>query len=159
MGVDRQARQPETDTPDHVGRLAAHPRQADQVLHGCGHHAGESLVDGPAEPDEALRLGTEETGRVDESLQLGRVGLAQIGRRRVTGEDRRRDHVDPFIGGLGREHRGHQQLKWIVEVKCTQFLGRPGVLEGQAASRLSGPSFWSSRSGHAGQRKRPGSTW
>ena len=55
----------------------------------CGHLAAESLVERPAEPDQALRLGPEEPGRVDERLQLGRIGVAQIGRRRVPGEDRR----------------------------------------------------------------------
>ena len=45
----------------------------------------------------------------------------------------RRDHVDPGVGALGREDRGHQQLERVLVVERAQLLGAARVLLGQAA--------------------------
>ena len=92
---------------------------------------------------------------MNQRLQLRRISVTEIGRRRVTLEHPGRDQVDLFVGGLGGQHRRHQKLERGGEVKGAQLLGRARVLAGQAAGRLPGTPFWGSWSGHGLQGRDP----
>ena len=55
----------------------------------------------------------------DRAFQLGlrRVGI--IFRGPIFLEQRRRDHVDPLISGLGGENCGHQQFQRVAKIQLT----------------------------------------
>ena len=148
VGVHRQAGKPEADAEDHVGRLAPHAGQGDEVLHGVRDLAPEALVEGGAQTHEAPGLGAEEPGGVDQRLQLGRIGVAEVGRRRVAGEHLGRDQVDLLVGGLRRQDVATSSWNGLCEVEGAQLLGRARVFASQAGGRLPGPALRSSWSGH-----------
>src|SRR5450755_5154546 len=74
VGIDGDARHAESVAEDYVGGLAADPRQRDQVAEPAGHLAAEPLAQRLAEADDAVGLGAEEPGGLDDLLQLGAVG-------------------------------------------------------------------------------------
>ena len=77
-----------------------------------------------AAPDDALGLVPEEAGRADGLLELRPVGRGEGGGRRVLGEQGGRDLVDPLVGALGGQDRGHEDLERVPELE-----GRPAVGE------------------------------
>ena len=89
-------------------------------------------------PDEAAGLVRVEAGRADDLLDA-RTGRRRPGpRRRVAGEQRRRHHVDPDVGGLGRQDRGRQELE---RVSMVELAPRVRVLDRQPPRHLAGPTL------------------
>lgn len=70
----------ESAPQDHVGRLAGHAGQFDEVLHGVGRFAVEFLHDELRGGDEVFCLAVIEPDGVDDFLELGDGGLGE-GRR------------------------------------------------------------------------------
>ena len=78
----REARDSEGDPQHNVGGLPAHPGKRHQVLHPRRHLTAEALDQGGRSALDRLRLLSEEAGRLDQLLDLGRVGPRQVGGRR-----------------------------------------------------------------------------
>ena len=81
VGVHYEARDAEGVAQDDVGRLAADPRQFDQVIQGGRHLAAELRHQDLAEGLEALGLLAVEAGGVDGLLQFRQVGSRRSGPR------------------------------------------------------------------------------
>ena len=77
---------------------------------------------------------------------------ASVGRRRVAGEQRRRHHVDPDVGRLGRQDRRRQQLERVGVVELAHGVG---VRLGEAPGDLAASGPWASAGGPP--RRRSGS--
>ena len=103
--VDGQAGQAEPDRPHDVAGLAPDTGQRDEVVELGRDLAAEALLDRLRHPDEVLRLRAEEAGRLDERLDVVRIGGREVGRRRILREQRGRHHVDALVGGLRRQDR------------------------------------------------------
>ena len=88
--------------------------------------AGMQLDEGAGHPDQMSGLRVEETRRADEDNHLLRIGGRQRLCIRKSGEEGRRDHVDPLVGGLGREDRRHQQLERVRNLRAHSCLAVPG---------------------------------
>ena len=116
VGVDRQARHPEPNRTHHVAGLAPDTGQRHEIVEVDRHLAAESFLDRLRHSDQALGLRAEETRRADQLLDLDGIGVREIGRRRIPGEQRRRHHVDPLVGALRRQDRRDEQL-----VGCSCF--------------------------------------
>ena len=61
--------------------------------------------------------------RLDQFFELGTIGAGIVGGRPVPGEQRRRHHVDPGVGGLRRQDGGHRQLQRGGEVQLAVGVG------------------------------------
>jgi Lon protease-like protein len=93
-------------------------------------------------------LGTEEAGRSDQGLDVGLFGLGKGPGIGVAGEKGGRDHVDPNIGALGGEDRGHDQLEGIAMNEGTAWLWVKGR---QVLNEVEGEEFeFRRRSGRTG---------
>lgn len=101
MGVDRKARKPEGDTSHDVARLAPDSGHRDEVVQLSGNLSTKAIYECRRHPDEAARLGPEESGRMDDLFELLGIGPGQRGGIRVGREQGGRDHVHPDIGALG----------------------------------------------------------
>ncbi len=75
-------------------------------------------------------------------LQLRQVGAREGLGVRVAGEQHRRHHVDPHVGGLGGEDRGREELERVLEVELAP---RVRVLERQPPRHLAGPTLRGAR--------------
>ena len=109
--VDREARHAEARAQDDVGRLAADSRHSHQVFHGVRYLAAEQLDQLPARGDDPSRLGPEESGWLDQLLNLGGVGRREVHWRRMPPEQLRRNEVDRSVGRLCRQDRRDQELE------------------------------------------------
>lgn len=125
VGVHRDAGDAERVAEHDVRRLAADAGQRHQVLQPGRHLAVEPLDQRPSEALQRAGLGAEEPGGSDEVLELGRVGARVARGVRVAGEQRRRDLVDPHVGGLRGQHRRHQQLERGAEVELAPRVRPP----------------------------------
>ena len=148
VGVHRDALIPSEGVAEHhVGRLPADPRQGAEGVHRVGNPAAVPRHHLPGHRDQVLRLVPEEPGGADQLLD---VFLAvPRARARASGyrcEERRSDEIDPRVGALRREDRGHQQLVGV------------GVLEGAVRVRIGGlePGQHAPRAGTAGGGGFPG---
>ncbi len=148
MGVHWQTGNPEADAQDHVRSLPPYTRQGDQLFDPVRDLATEVFIERGAETYEAPRLRAEEAGGMDQRLELGRIGVTEIGWCRIALEDLRSDQVDLFVGGLRRQHCRDQKLERGCEVECAQLLGGARVHAGQEGGGLPGPAFRGSWSGH-----------
>ena len=81
------------------------------------------------------------------------LGDGQVLGRRVPGEQRRRDHVHPLVGALGREDRRRQQLEGVAVVELAQ-VAASGVLVGEPGVGLAGPGPPECGVGAMGGRRR-----
>ncbi len=145
VGVHGQSGEVEGHAAHDVGRLAPHPRQGHQIVQAGRDLTVEALDQGLGHANEAPGLVGVEPGRAHDLLQVGELGPGQRLRRRVAGEQRGRDHVDPDVGRLGGEDGGGQELERVVVVQLTDGVG---VLVGQTAGHLTGPSLRCPRSPH-----------
>ena len=66
---------------------------------------------GPGGPSDRLRLGVEETGRPDDTLERAARSAGERSGVRKAPENLGRDEVDAGIGALGREDRGYEELE------------------------------------------------
>ncbi|BBJ42651.1 hypothetical protein SSPO_053690 [Streptomyces antimycoticus] len=117
VGVHGQARHPEGIAEHHIGRLTADTGQGDQILEPARDLAAEAVTEGCGQAQQRFGLGAEEAGRPDQLLQGLRVGCRHVLGRRTGGEERGGGLVDPQIGGLGGQDRGHQKLERALEVQ------------------------------------------
>ena len=115
--VHRDARHAERVSQHHVGRLAADAGQGDQVLLLAWHLPAVPVAERLAEPDQAVGLGPEEPGRLDDLLQLGPVGRGVVRSGPVAAEQHRRHLIHQLVGGLRGQDRGDQELKRGGEVE------------------------------------------
>ena len=126
MRIDRHHLALPQHSPQHVGRLAPHPRQPLHRIEIGGHLAAEFLAQHPGHPGQILRL----VVRIGDTLYIGIDSLRPrfrhlVGRGEAL-EKGRRGHVDPLVGTLGRQDDGYQQLVGIVVVQFA--LGHGHVL-------------------------------
>ena len=155
VGVHREAGEVERDASDHVGRLSAYPRQADQVVHSRGHLAGEPPIQFAPEADEASCLSPKESSLVDDLFELASLGASKVGRGRVPGEQRRRDRIHPDICGLRRQHSRRQELERALERELAQVRNATRIALRKPAVSLTGTSRYRSRSDHPAKIGRP----
>ena len=139
-----------------VGRLPADPGQGDQVGQLARHLPAEPVAQGLPQADEAVGLGPEEPGGLDDLLHLGPVGGRVVGGGPVAREQHRGDQVDPLVRGLRGQDRGDQQFQRGGEVELSVGIGieqgefavdAPGPADerGPGGIRGHGPSLLSSR--------------
>ena len=107
----------------HVGRLAGHARQHQQRGHLVWHLLAVLCHQQMGRLLNVARLLPVEAGRAHNFLQRGPVGGGQGGRVWVAGKQHRRHLVHPFVGTLGGENGGHQQLQGIVIVQGAVGVG------------------------------------
>ena len=100
----------ESAPQDHVGRLAGHAGQFDEVLHGVGRFAVEFLHDELRGGYEVFRLAVIEPDGVDDFLELGDGGLGEGRRIGPAAEEFGRDLVHALVRALGGEYRGDEQF-------------------------------------------------
>ena len=112
-----------------------------------GTSPAEALDERRRHPDQALRLVLVEAGRPDDLLDIGRVGAGEVLRCRVLGEQDRRDHVHPDVGGLGGQDRRGEQFEGIGVVELALRV-RIGL--GQPAGDLAAPDLSASAAGWGG---------
>ncbi len=127
MGVDGQTGKAEGHRPDDVRCLSAHPGQLHQIL-----PAGRDLAtvigkQGLGHTHEIVGFALVEARRMDEFLQVGKVGSGKRLGVGVAGEQGRGGHVDPGVRALSRQDGGHEQLEGIAVVEFADGL----VLQGQ----------------------------
>ena len=128
------------DAAHHVGRLATDPRQGDQVGHPGRHLAAEPGRPRPR-PCRGGCASWPGRSRSDGSAPRPRrpVSAASDAGVGVPGEQRRGGPVDPFVGALGRQDGGGQQLEGVGVVEGAQLGGRPGVQRARAGRWPHGP--------------------
>ena len=100
----------ESSAEDDVGRLAAHPRERDEILHPIRNAAAEAVEQTAGHPEQAFRLVAEKTGRLDEFLDLTRIGHGERFSVGVSLEQRRRHQIHAFVGTLCAENGSGQEL-------------------------------------------------
>ncbi len=77
----------------------------------------------------AFRFVAVEARGFNRILQFGLRGVHIIFRRAIFPEQRRRDHVDAFVRGLGGENRSYQELQRVAKIQLTTrswINSRPG---------------------------------
>ena len=82
-----------------------------------------SLDQGRGQLQQRLGLGPEEAERTDQPLEMRPVGCRHRLRVGVGGEQRRAGRVDPLVGGLGGQHRDHEELERVSEVELAAGVG------------------------------------
>src|SRR5258705_10610557 len=83
VAVDRETWHAEPDAEDYVGGLATDTWKLDEVLQGVRHDAAEQLDHSPARVNDPPGLQPKETGRLDQLLDLYRIGGSEVGGRRI----------------------------------------------------------------------------
>ena len=83
------------------------------------------------------------------------VGGGQVLGRRVPGEQRRRHHVHPHVGGLGRQDRGRQQLERVAVVELADRASGYSSASRRATSRARPFGVRGRAIGGAGYGRRP----
>jgi hypothetical protein len=126
VGVDGEAGHPERVAEDDVRGLAADARQRHQGVHRVRDDATVQVDEGLPELDQRIRLGPEEAGGLEQFLELGAIGGGVRGGRGVAREELRGDLVDPHVGGLRRQQRGHGQLEGVRVIELAMRIGMGG---------------------------------
>ena len=115
VGVDHHAlRSVEGDAQHHVGGLAPDARELDELVERARHFAAVLADELLGEPDDVLRLLTEHPDAVQDLLDVVLLGARRAPRGRVGAKEIGRDAVDEHVGGLRREHRGHEELERVL---------------------------------------------
>ena len=118
MGVHGDSlRQTVGGAQHHIGGLARHSGQRQQLLHGAGQLAAEPIDHELRGSPDRLRLVAEEAGRANVLLQLLHRDRQVILRSPIPGEERRGHHVDALVGALRGENGGDQQLERGSEIE------------------------------------------
>ena len=132
---DDSRRDSECRAEHHVRRLAADAWQGNQLVQRSRQFAAELRDQALSHADQIGRFGSEETGGLDELLDIRLLRGGEIGGRRILGKQRGRDHVDPLVGALRGKDRRREQLKRAVVVQSTD---RRGVSLSQRVSDFEG---------------------
>ena len=115
------------DAEDDTGGFAAAAGQLDEFGHRVGHLPGMTLGNGLTTIADGFGFVAEETGGFDAFLQLsGRRG-GELGRRPVFGEEGGRDLIDAFVGALGAEDGGDEELERVGVVEFAVHVGVGGA--------------------------------
>ena len=110
---------------------------------------------------DVLGLVAEKAGALHGLFQLGQRRGGEMGRTGILAKQRRRDHVDPLVGALGREDRGHQQFQRRLEVqralglRDTRAAGR-GLPRRRVAWLYRRRPSWNPKEGESRQERLPG---
>ena len=124
VGVDDDAAgDSKRGAQDDVRCFASHPRQCDQFVEFLRDFAVVLVDQGLGGGVNVLRFVAEETGRLDDLLELGDLGFGHCFGVGVLGEEILGDDVDPHVGALGREDRGDQKLIRRIEVERALGVG------------------------------------
>jgi hypothetical protein len=123
VGVHGDAGDAEGVAEDHVGGLATHAGELDQVLHTRRHLPAVTGDQGCGQLEQGLGLGPEEAERADDALQV--LARRRCHRRRVGigGEQSGTHGVDPAVGRLGTEDGDDEELERVVEVQLAARVG------------------------------------
>ena len=113
----------ETAPQDHVGRLAGHARQFDEVFHGSGRLAVELLHDELGGGDEVFRLAVIEPDGMDDFFEFGDGGLGESRRIGPAAEQFGRDLIHALVRALGGEHCGDEQFPRVFGHKMGFEIG------------------------------------
>ena len=120
VGVDRETGCVEGDRAKHVGRLAADPRKAHEVLDLDGNLYAEPSDDAMGHADQVRRLRSIEPCGVDQGLNTFLACSSKRHWRRVASEERWSHRVDPDVRALGREDGGSEELERRLERQRTE---------------------------------------
>ena len=126
MRVDCESLLTEPAVEHDISRLAAHARQADEVLARVGNLAGVFVDQQLTERDHVLRLRIEQADGLDVILQPVFAQRQHLLRRLDLPEQRARGLVHADVGCLRRQRHGHDQLVGIAVFELG--LGRGIVL-------------------------------
>ena len=102
---------------NHVGSLARHPRQTEQVGHRARHLASVHSENALAGGANISGLVAVKTRRVDILLKLARIGVREIFDAAVLLKELLRNDIHALVSTLRRELRGNQEFQGICEVK------------------------------------------
>ena len=114
-----------------VGGLPTNAGEDPQLLHRFGYITAVVRDEPLRHADQALRLVPEETSGPDDVLDLGRISYGQRRGVGIAGEQHRSDEIHPFVGALGREDGGGQQLEGIAVVEFAVGVGIFGQKPGE----------------------------
>ena len=156
--VDRDAlAPPERVAADDGGGLAAHARQAHQLLRAARHLAAVALEHGQrGRAAQGARLLVVEAGLEDRLGDLALVGVGERLRVGIALEQPGGDHVDALVGALRREDGGHEQLPWRPEVERAARLRILGAQAAQDRPHAALGRGRGAQAGHAAPRCQPG---
>jgi hypothetical protein len=133
MGIDREGFLPEGGVEHDVGGLAADAGQGGQRVAILRHLAAEIAHQYFGQGDDILRLGVEQSDRLDVLLERILAQIDHLLRRFDLAEQGAGRLVDADIGGLRRQGDGDQQL---IGIAIFQLRHRGGIGLCQAAEKV-----------------------
>ena len=92
-------------------------RQRHQIGQASWHFSADPVAQCLAETEQARGLGPEESGGLDDLLDLGSIGGRVVGSRPVLGEQDRGYQIDTAVGGLRAQDRRNEELERIGVVQ------------------------------------------
>ena len=118
MGVDDHALvRPECIPENDIGRLPANPRQRYELLHASGDLPAVCLHEGVGHANDAPSLVAKKPRAFDDLLDV-LLSCGCEGKRRWVGREQVRCHqIDAFVGALGAEDGGDQELPRVNVVE------------------------------------------
>ena len=129
MRVNDNAGLAEGISQNDIRGLSSNSRQSDQLLHRLRNLFVELFRHGLATGNEMFGLILIEASRPNELFELCQIGSCQICRSRIAEKEWRGHLIDPLVGTLSGENRGHKQLPggtmvelhlrgWHGELEC-----------------------------------------
>ena len=112
----------------HVGSLACHAGQLQELVHGVRNRSVPALDQGARGKNQALRLVAEESGRPDQVFDLASFGARHGCRGREADKERGCDEVDALISALGRQDGRAEKLEGVLAVEGA-VRGRIGAMQ------------------------------
>jgi hypothetical protein len=123
VGVDRETGGMKRDGQHPICGLSSHTRQRHEIFHPVWNLAIETVNDVSCHAHETLRFRPEKTSRSDDRLEFFRIRLGKRIDVGVFRKQPRSDGVHPYIGALGREDRGGQQLIGGIVMERAELVG------------------------------------
>lgn len=111
MGVDNYPRTAEASRKDEIGRFSSHSRETKHGLHGFRQLSSLLLREDSRCFNEVTGFCVKEADAVYDLLYLEDVGLGHSRRVGPSFEEPRADAVHLFVGALGRQHHGAEELE------------------------------------------------
>jgi len=112
VGIDGKRLPAEGRVQDHIGRLTTHARQRFKRLSALRDFAAMPLNQEAAGCNKVLALGPEESDGLYEGTHAALTQRENIGWCARPSKKLPSGQIDRGVRGLGREHDGHQELKW-----------------------------------------------
>jgi len=123
VGVDGHGGLAEGDGLDNVGRLAAHTRETEQLVHVGGHLAVEALGECAGGLNEVARLGVGVGYAPNILVDFLRLCLCHRMGIGEPAEEVGRHEVDALVGTLCTEDDGNEELEHAAELEFGVHLG------------------------------------